>query len=137
MFLLDLPEGQFYGPGSVDGKTVKIGLHTGGTVVSDASTLDRSISLDDSAASDHFVTSRLNGVHAEACRSAVCMYSMSPDGHFLLDRLSDLPVVVAAGFSGHGFKFTSVLGEVTAELIESGRTHLDIEFLSARRLQNS
>lgn len=137
MFLLDLPQGQFYGPGSVDGKTVKIGLHTGGTVVSDASTLDRTISVEDAAASDHFVANRLNGVHSEACRSAVCMYSMSPDGHFLLDRLSDLPVVVAAGFSGHGFKFTSVLGEVTAELIESGRTHLDIEFLSARRLQNS
>ena len=137
MFLLDLPEGQFYGPGSVDGKTVKIGLHTGGDVVADASALDRSISAEDSAPSDDFVSNRLNGVHPEACRSAVCMYSMSPDGHFLLDRLDDIPVVVAAGFSGHGFKFTSVLGEVTAELIESGRTHLDVNFLSARRLQNS
>jgi len=136
MFLLDLPEGQFYGPGSVDGKTVKIGLHTGGTPVADASTLDRSISVEDSAMSDQFVTSRLIGVHPAACRSAVCMYSMSPDGHFLLDQLEDMPVVVAAGFSGHGFKFTSVLGEVTAELVESGRTHLDVNFLSAKRLQS-
>jgi glycine/D-amino acid oxidase-like deaminating enzyme len=61
------------------------------------------------------------------------MYSMTSDGHFLLDRLPEMPVVVAAGFSGHGFKFTSVLGEVAADLVQRGQTGLDIGFLSANR----
>ena len=59
---------------------------------------------------------------------------MSPDGHFLFDRHPEYPLVIAAGFSGHGFKFTSVLGEATADLIQHGRTKLPVEFLSARRL---
>jgi glycine/D-amino acid oxidase-like deaminating enzyme len=61
------------------------------------------------------------------------MYSMTPDGHFLLDRLPELPIVVAAGFSGHGFKFTSVLGEVAADMVQRGQTGLDIGFLSVGR----
>jgi glycine/D-amino acid oxidase-like deaminating enzyme len=62
------------------------------------------------------------------------MYSMSPDGHFLFDKRTDLPLVVGAGFSGHGFKFTSVLGEVAADLIESGQSRLDIDFWSSNRV---
>ena len=58
---------------------------------------------------------------------------MSPDGHFLFDQLSELPLVVGAGFSGHGFKFASVLGEAAAELIQQGGTSLDIDFLSINR----
>jgi len=135
MFLLDLPEGEFYGPGCVDEQTIKIGLHSGGEPVADPSHLVREIQPDDEPATNRFVTDRLVGIEPTACQSAVCMYSMSPDGHFLLDRLHDLPLVVAAGFSGHGFKFTSALGEVAADLAEHGRTHMDVDFLSASRLR--
>ncbi|MEJ7593789.1 MAG: hypothetical protein WKF77_19800 [Planctomycetaceae bacterium] len=62
------------------------------------------------------------------------MCEVSPDGHFLFDRHADLPLVVGAGFSGHGFKFASVLGEAAAELIQHSRTSLDIDFLSIARL---
>ena len=58
---------------------------------------------------------------------------MSPDGHFLFDRHADLPLVVGAGFSGHGFKFASVLGEAAADLIQQGPTSLEIGFLSVSR----
>ncbi len=135
MFLMDVPEGQFYGLPSVDGKTIKVGMHTGGDIVTNPCEMDRTPTPEDEAPLIDFASTYLNGIHPGASQSVVCMYSMSPDGHFLLDRLPDLPLVVAAGFSGHGFKFTSVLGEVAADLIQYGRSPLDIDFLSAERFR--
>jgi glycine/D-amino acid oxidase-like deaminating enzyme len=62
------------------------------------------------------------------------MYTMSPDSHFIVDRHPQAPnVVFAAGLSGHGFKFTSVLGEVLANLAIGQPAGLPIEFLGLRR----
>ena len=133
IFFLDLPEGQFYGLPSIDGRTIKTGEHTGGETVTDPSAVTRSILAADERPVSRFVSERLADIESKPSRSAVCMYSMSPDGHFLFDQLSDLPLVVGAGFSGHGFKFASVLGEVAAELIQQGRPSLDIDFLSVNR----
>jgi glycine/D-amino acid oxidase-like deaminating enzyme len=59
---------------------------------------------------------------------------MSPDGHFIVDRHPEHPqVVFAAGLSGHGFKFTPVLGEALCQLALDGKSDLPIEFLSAAR----
>jgi len=59
---------------------------------------------------------------------------MSRDEHFIVDRHPGHPQVsFAAGLSGHGFKFTSVLGEVLAGLALDGRTGLPIGFLSCDR----
>ena len=59
---------------------------------------------------------------------------MSPDEHFIVDRHpAHANVVFAAGLSGHGFKFTPVLGRALAELALDGSTGLAIEFLSLRR----
>jgi glycine/D-amino acid oxidase-like deaminating enzyme len=59
---------------------------------------------------------------------------MSPDEHFIVDRHPTHPnVVFAAGLSGHGFKFTPVLGKALADLVIDGGTELPIEFLSLGR----
>ena len=56
-------------------------------------------------------------------RRSVCIYTLTPDRHFILDVHPEHPnVAVAAGFSGHGFKFAPVVGEVMADLVETGRT---------------
>ena len=66
----------------------------------------------------------------------VCMYTNSPDSHFIIDRHPRHEcVVLACGFSGHGFKFASVIGEVLADLAVSGRTDLPIEFLGLDRFR--
>jgi sarcosine oxidase len=66
-----------------------------------------------------------------------CMYTNSPDGHFLLDRLPGHPnALLAAGFSGHGFKFAPVIGQALADLAADGRTTLPIEFLSPSRFNS-
>lgn len=63
-----------------------------------------------------------------------CMYALTPDRDFVLDRHPEHPqVVLCGGFSGHGYKFASVVGEVAAELARDGATRHEIGFLSARR----
>lgn len=57
----------------------------------------------------------------------VCLFTNTPDEHFILDRLPGAPeVVVASACSGHGFKFCSVVGEIVADLVELDATHHDI-----------
>ena len=63
-----------------------------------------------------------------------CLYTNSPDGHFILDRHPQHErVFLAAGFSGHGFKFASVIGEALADLATQGTTPLPIGFLGLNR----
>ena len=63
-----------------------------------------------------------------------CLYTNSPDSHFIIDRHPRLPgVTVACGFSGHGFKFASVVGEVLADLAAEGATRHPIGFLGLGR----
>jgi sarcosine oxidase len=63
-----------------------------------------------------------------------CMYAMTADGHFVVDRHpAHSNVVLMGGFSGHGFKFASVMGEVGADLALEGATRYDIAFLSVNR----
>ena len=69
---------------------------------------------------------------------AVCMYTNSPDSHFIIDRHpSSERVMIACGFSGHGFKFASVMGEALADLACDGGTNLPIEFLSLARFADA
>jgi sarcosine oxidase len=67
-----------------------------------------------------------------------CLFENSPDEHFLIDRLPDAPqVVVGGGFSGHGFKFCSVVGEILADLATDGETWHEIGFLRLGRLADA
>ncbi len=66
--------------------------------------------------------------------AATCLYTMSPDGDFLVGTSRELPRVhFAAGLSGHGFKLAPALGHALADLVQQGRTDLPIAFLSPRR----
>ena len=65
---------------------------------------------------------------------ATCMFTNSPDDHFIIGVLPDHPQVsVATGFSGHGFKFASVIGEIMGELATTGKTRHDIKLLRLGR----
>jgi sarcosine oxidase len=77
------------------------------------------------------------GVAEDALNATkTCLYSNSPDEHFVIDLLpgNHQRVSVAWGFSGHGFKFTSVVGEILADLSMYGKTPLPAQFLRADRL---
>ena len=65
--------------------------------------------------------------------SLICLYENSPDGHFLIDRVPEhANVIFGGGFSGHGFKFASVVGEIVADLATKGRATPHANFLKLR-----
>lgn len=65
-----------------------------------------------------------------------CLYTNSIDGHFIVDHHPlHTNVTIACGFSGHGFKFVSVMGEILADLATKGTTPHPIKFLSLRRFR--
>ena len=66
--------------------------------------------------------------------AATCLYTVTPDRHFIIDRHPEHPQVsYAAGFSGHGFKFGPTIGEVLADLAIEGSSRHDVAFLRAAR----
>jgi sarcosine oxidase len=66
-----------------------------------------------------------------------CMFTKSPDDHFIIDLHPDYPqVAFAAGFSGHGYKFATVMGEIMADLVVEQQTNYDIELFRISRFKN-
>jgi sarcosine oxidase len=64
----------------------------------------------------------------------ICLYTNTPDGHFIIDQHPDHPgVQIACGFSGHGFKFSSAIGAVLAESSIDGRRDASLDFLRLAR----
>jgi monomeric sarcosine oxidase len=134
VFLFETPSGIFYGYPQIDAWGLKIAEHTGGQSVVDPLTVDRNINDEDRARIESFLSNHLPGVTRTLRKHVVCLYTMSPDSHFVLDRHPHYPqVAFVAGLSGHGFKFASVLGEILADLTCNGRTSLPVDFLRCDR----
>jgi len=136
IFLYEVPAGIFYGFPQIDDFGVKVAEHTGGEPVADPSSLDRSLDEQDQLRVEQFLKFHLPGVSAISTRHEACMYTMSPDEHFIVDRHPHRDnVLFAAGLSGHGFKFTPVLGEILADLAHDGETSYPYEFLKLHRFR--
>lgn len=134
-FYVEQGDRAFYGFPSLDGRTVKSAEHSGAVPVADPSTVSRAVSPGDLLPLQTFLGDVLPGVSSIPERTSVCMYTLSPDHHFLIDRHPEHPqVAFAAGFSGHGFKFCPVVGEALADLAVAGQTELPIGFLGLHRL---
>jgi glycine/D-amino acid oxidase-like deaminating enzyme len=84
---------------------------------------------------EDFLKNYLPAGYGDIESTNVCLYSNSPDEHFVIDNLPGLEekVCVAWGFSGHGFKFVPVVGEILADLAMYHKTELPITFLNASR----
>ena len=68
----------------------------------------------------------------------ICLYTNTPDGHFVVDHHPECShAVIACGFSGHGFKFASVMGEALADLAVEGKTDWPIDFLGLSRFADA
>lgn len=134
-YYFELPQGAFYGFPSLDAQTIKVAEHTGGETIHDPASVDRGCAPDDLARLMPFLEECLPRARPECRRHSVCLYTLTPDRHFLIDTHPEHPqVCFAAGFSGHGFKFCPVVGEVLADLVQSGLTTAPIEFLRLYRL---
>ena len=92
---------------------------------------DRPGDEDDSLA---FIDAHLPAARGPVEAVGICMYTNTDDEHFIIDRHPEHPqVTVAGGFSGHGFKMASVVGEIVADLALDGRTGHPIGFLGLHR----
>jgi len=135
-FFFETPAGQFYGFPRIDGRTMKIAEHTQGEPVADPLAVERAQIPDDLSRLGGFLREHLPGLPEQPDRHSVCLYTKTPDSHFCID-LHPLwaNVAVGAGFSGHGFKFTTVLGEALADLALQAKTNLPVGFLSVERFK--
>jgi monomeric sarcosine oxidase len=132
-FIFETTDGVFYGFPQVDEQGVKVAEHTGGHIVGDPLSVNRTEDPDETRRLSDFLDRFMPGLSLRLRRFGVCLYTMSPDQHFIVDFACESPrVAFAAGLSGHGFKFTSVLGELLADLIVEGRSRLPWEFLRKR-----
>jgi sarcosine oxidase len=65
---------------------------------------------------------------------ATCLYTNTPDNHFIIDRLPGrIRTWIAAGFSGHGYKFCAGIGEILADLALDGATAAPVHLFAAAR----
>jgi sarcosine oxidase len=124
----------FYGFPALDDQGIKIAEHaTGDPTTADG--IRREIAPDeiDEIRRD-FISRYMPAANGSLTLTTVCMYTMTPDAHFVIDRHPPHPnVSLACGFSGHGFKFAPAVGEILADLTIEGRTRHDIARFSATR----
>lgn len=115
---------------------VKVGFHNRGGPT-DPGPPQPAATTAEVAAMRSTLSGRLPEVAGTHLRSVGCLYELTPDHHFLLGPVPgcDDRVVVAAGGSGHGFKFVPVIGEVVADLVTTGHTGFDLDFLSPTRFR--
>jgi sarcosine oxidase len=125
----------FYGFPAIDGPGggAKIAMHTGGDACTPQS-IDRTIHARDESELREQMASRLPALNGPMLMASTCMYTMTPDQHFVVGLHPLHPqVAIACGFSGHGFKFATVMGEILADLAMTRQTTHPIEFLSPQR----
>ena len=127
VFLIDVEEGSFYGFPLHDGHGFKLGKYHHRFEPIDPDDPDRSVHAEDEGLLRAFADRYFPDGAGPTEMLKACMFTNSPDEHFVLDRLPDVPqVAVFAGESGHGYKFCSVVGEVLADLVIDGATRHDI-----------
>lgn len=135
VWMLDLPDGVFYGFPVLDDRGLKIAEHTGGTTVrGDPLDVDRTPRPDGLARVLACAGRHLPGVEARRTAHAVCMYALTPDEHYVVaSHPEHRQVAFCAGLSGHGFKVAPALGEALVDLALAGRTDHPIDFLGLDR----
>lgn len=114
-----------YGVPSLDGETIKAAVHYSSVMAPDAWTPDGLAGL---------VADLMPGLGHDHVRAVDCTYTLTPDEHFVVGtHPAHHNLVLGCGFSGHGFKFTPVLGEVLADLATGAATTYDLSMFDPRR----
>ena len=134
VFNVHVEEGHYYGFPVFSVPGFKIGRYNHLAEQSDPDRIDRAIHSRDEEVLRGFAERYFPDGAGPSLAYKTCMFTNSPDGHFIIDRHPEFPQVsFAAGFSGHGFKFSSIIGEIMADLATDGTTRHDIDFLRLDR----
>lgn len=128
--------GMYYGfPVLSDKPGFKLAIHHIGEPTN-PDTIDRVVQPHEITELREMLSRYVPQANGEVLEASVCMYSNTPDAHFVIDHHPHYEnVFIACGFSGHGFKFASVVGEALADLATTGCTDLPIGFLGLERFR--
>jgi sarcosine oxidase len=127
VFMLESEHAVHYGFPLDEGAGMKLAKHHHLDQAVDPDTTDRVIARVDEAAIRSAIAAHLPAANGPLIAAKTCLYTMAPDGHFIIDRLPGAPqILVASPCSGHGFKFAGVIGEILADLVTTGTTTHDI-----------
>ena len=128
------PDDVIYGIPNL-GAGVKIGLHTPVDSV-DPDRIDRTVSDREMEAVRQTLRRCLPDANGVFRSAQVCMYTSTPDAHFLIDfHPEHSGLLIASPCSGHGFKFSSAFGEILADLLLDGRSAFDLSLFRLNRLR--
>jgi sarcosine oxidase len=126
-----------YGFPAIDGPNggIKVAFHGAPHFsVCTPETIDRTVHPEEIRAMQEAMTPLIPSLTGRCLHTVTCMYTNTPDKNFILARHPrHEQVVIGCGFSGHGFKFASVIGEILADLATRGATDFDITFLQPDR----
>jgi sarcosine oxidase len=112
---------------------VKVALH-GSEEVCTPESVWREVRPQDEQSIRERLENTLPSLAGRLLRAETCLYTMTPDEHFLISaHPQHANVTLAAGFSGHGFKFAPVIGEVLADLATVGKSSYDLGLFSLDR----
>lgn len=138
-FTLGTKEGGYYGFPGIGGNGLKIGRHDKGLEWKPGEALAPfGNDTSDEADLRRVLEAYMPGAAGRLLKGSVCKYEHTPDEDFIIDRHPVHPnVLIAGGFSGHGFKFSSVVGEILADLTTRGATSHNISPFSLERFTPS
>ena len=128
-------EDMVYGIPALDGAArVKLGTERYRAATDpDTVTRDVAASESDDLYRSH-IAGRLAGIAPDCVRAEACLYTVTPDFHFLIDHaLGSERVLAVSACSGHGFKHSAGLGEAVAQRLTEGRSSVDLSQFAARR----
>ena len=129
------PHGHYYQFPQWGAPGFKIGLYHHLHETGHADALDRTPNARDEALLRVGLEHYFPEANGATLRLAACSFTNTPDEHFVIDTLPAMPqVIYASPCSGHGFKFSSVIGEILADLAEKGETRHDLSLFGAERL---
>lgn len=134
VFIITWGGEEYYGFPSYGIPGYKVGKFHHVGQIANPDDLDRSYRREDELMLREFTEAVFPKAAGPVLKMSTCMFTNSPDKHFILGRDSSYPQVsFAAGFSGHGFKFCSTVGEIMADLAEQGETSHDIGLFDPAR----
>lgn len=130
--LWEMPDGDVFATLPDEGHGVKCGMHHAGASTSPEQ-VNRSVSQGENAVARELLETVMPGAGGRLLEARVCLYTNTPDHHFIIDWLDRDRVLVLSPCSGHGFKFASAIGEIAAQLVMDGRSWLDLAPFSLGR----
>ncbi len=134
VFNMETPEGRFYGFSVYQIPGFKFGKYHHRHERADPDREDREIHQEDEAVLREGIRRYFPDADGPTMAMKTCLFTNSQDEHFILDVHPTMPrVCLAAGFSGHGYKFASVVGEIMANLATRGESPLDLDFFRLAR----